>query len=285
MMILNKRSKSEFVVYFIAFVILSSVALSYVLVFLWGFLASLKTHSELLLYPFELPQNWKFINLIDAFTMLEVRGTNMFGMIGNTLWLVATGPFLNLFGSTLLAYAVTKYKFKGANLLISINVVVMILPIIGALPATYRLYSSLGFIDSPLLLIVYIGSFGADFLFMRACFKNISWEYAEAGIMDGAGHYLILFKIMLPLAKGTFLALLLLRMVAVWNDEMTALLFLPNMPTLSTGIYLFNIQMIYRARMDILLSATMLSAIPPLFVFIFFNKAMLTNITIGGLKG
>ena len=57
------------------------------------------------------------------------------------------------------------------------------------------------------------------------------------------------------------------------------------MPTLATGIYLFNTEMIYRARMDILMAATVISAIPPLIVFSIAHKKLLTSVTFGGIKG
>ena len=95
----------------------------------------------------------------------------------------------------------------------------------------------------------------------------------------------MLFRIMIPLAAGPILALFVMQAVAIWNDYMTALLFLRSMPTLATGIYLFNVQMVYRARMDILLAATILSSIPVLVLYICFNKTILTNVSFGGLKG
>lgn len=87
-------------------------------------------------------------------------------MIGNTLTLVIGGPVLAIGGSSILAYVVAKYNFHGKNLLISINVIVISLPIIGGTAATYRLFSRLGMINSPLLLINYIGNFGGNFLYM-----------------------------------------------------------------------------------------------------------------------
>ena len=87
------------------------------------------------------------------------------------------------------------------------------------------------------------------------------------------------------MAAGTTAALWILALIGVWNDSGTALLFWPNMPTLATGIYLFNLEMIYRVRMDILMAATVISAIPPLIVFAIAHKKILANVTFGGIKG
>ncbi len=279
-----KRSKSETVVFSVAFVILVLFALTYILAYLWGAMAGCKTHPELVLHPFEFPEKWMFCNYIDAFVMLEVNDTNMIGMIGNSLWLVFFGALFNVMGGCLMAYATTKYQFHGRLALITINLITMIIPIMGALPSQYRTYHALGMLNSPLILAAYFGGFGSINLYMTAFFKNLSWEYAEAAFMDGANHYTVLFRIMIPLAKGPIVALYVMQAVAIWNDYMTALLFLKDMPTLATGIYLFQATTIYRARLDILFAATILSSIPVLVLYIFFNKTILTNVSFGGLK-
>ena len=107
----------------------------------------------------------------------------------------------------------------------------------------------------------------------------------EAAFIDGAGNFRTMIQIMMPLASGTIAALSVRVAVQYWNDTNFALLYMPNMPTLATGIYLFKNQMVSRARMDILMAATVLSAIPPIILYVVANKTMLTNLTIGGLKG
>lgn len=279
-----KRSKSEAITFAIVFIIFALFAASYIIAYLWGIMAGLKTHSDLILRPFDLPQKWMFRNYIDAFSMLDVNGTNMLGMIGNSLWLVFFGAMFQVLGSCLMAYATTKYDFIGKKVLIIINIVIIIVPILGSLPSQFRVYNSLGMINSPFILLAYCSGFGALNLYMTAIFKNLSWEYAEAAFIDGAGHYTVLFKIMLPLVKGGIFALFIMQAVTIWNDYMTALLFLEEMPTLATGLYLFQQQMSSKARMDILVAATMLSSIPVLVLYVAFNKTILTNVSLGGLK-
>lgn len=282
---LRNKTVSEKIVYTIASVIIGLFALSYVLAFLWAIMAGTKTHDEVIMEPFAWPETWNWDHYIEVFSTLEVRGVNFFGMVGNSLIRVVFAPILGVGGSMLLAYAVAKYKFPGRNLLIVINTVVMTLPIIGTTASTYRLYSAFGFIDSPTLLLAGIGHFGSNFLFFLSAFKGVSNTYSEAARIDGAGHFRIMTRIVFPMIAGTTSALWILQVIAVWNDYGTALLFWPNMPTLATGIYLFNQEMVYRARMDILMAATVISAIPPLILFAIAHKKLLTNVTFGGIKG
>ena len=279
------KTTSEVVVYTIASLIMGIFAFSYVLAFGWAVLAGANTHQGIVLHPFEWPEKWQWINYIDVMDLLEVRGVNFFGMTVNTMILVIIMPVLGIAGTMVLAYACAKYNFPGKGLLLAVNIIVMTLPIYGTTGATYRLYSDFGFIDSPTLVLAGIGSFGGNFLYFLSCFKGISNTYGEAARIDGAGHMKIMLKINFPMAAGTTAALWILALIARWNDSGTSLLFWPNMPTLATGIYLFNLEMMYRVRMDILMAATVISAIPPLIVFAIAHKKILTNVTFGGIKG
>ncbi|GHU97765.1 sugar ABC transporter permease [Clostridia bacterium] len=281
----GKKTGGELIAFVIVFVILSLFALSYIFAFLWAIFAATKTHDQVLINPFDWHKIWNFKNYIDIFSVFEVRGIKMPAMIFNSLWFTISSAALTIMGSALMAYAIAKFQFIGKKLLISVNFIVMTLPVIGALPASYKMISTLRLVDSPLLLITRIGTFGAYLLILMSFFRNLSDEYREAAVIDGAGEYKILFMIIFPLARGPVFALFIMNIVAVWNDYMTALLYLPNMPTLSTGVYLFRVEMIYRARMDLLLAATVITAIPPLILYLLFNKSILTNVSIGGIKG
>ena len=116
-------------------------------------------------------------------------------------------------------------------------------------------------------------------------FKNLSWTYAEAAMMDGAENFAIYFRVMLPQAKPMFGALFLTQCIGVWNSYESALIYLPNLPTLPVGIYQFNAEMIYRARLDILFAACVIITIPALLLFIVFNKTITSNVSLGGIKG
>lgn len=279
------KTTSEIIVYTIASLIMGIFAFSYVLAFGWAVLAGANTHQGIVLHPFEWPEKWQWINYIDVMELLEVRGVNFFGMTVNTMILVIIMPVLGIAGTMVIAYVCAKYSFPGKGLLLAVNIIVMTLPIYGTTGATYRLYSDLGFIDSPTLVLAGIGSFGGNFLYFLSCFKGISNTYGEAARIDGAGHMKIMLKINFPMAAGTTSALWILALIARWNDSGTSLLFWPNMPTLATGIYLFNLEMMYRVRMDILMAATVISAIPPLIVFAIAHKKILSNVTFGGIKG
>ena len=287
--IANRKSKSEMIVHIIASVVLLCVGFSYLLALLWAVMAGTMSHEQLLLDPFSFPVEPMLENYIQAFNMLEIEtdygAVNMIGMIVNSLWLVGGGTFLSVTAATMMAYAMTKYEFVGRKFLHGVQIFILTVPIIGSLGSQMRLYTFFGMIDSPTILLAYTGGFGAMNLYISACFRGISDTYAEAARIDGAGHYTIMFQIMLPLAKGIIIAMAVMQAISIWNDSQTALLFLRNMPTLATGIYLFEARASQFAMYNIMIAATVLSTIPPLVLYVLTHKTMLESVYVGGIKG
>ena len=104
-------------------------------------------------------------------------------------------------------------------------------------------------------------------------------------MIDGANDFQIYQKVMMPMARPIFGALFLTSWLGSWNNYESALIYLPNLPTLPVGIYQFNTEMIFRARLDILFAACVWVSIPAILLFVVFNKVITTNVSIGGLKG
>ena len=90
---------------------------------------------------------------------------------------------------------------------------------------------------------------------------------------------------MLPLVKNTFLTIFLIRFIEFWNDYQTPLLFIPNKPTISYGLYRFgNSNNADLSNVTMQLMGCLIVLVPILVVFIFFQKRIMGNITMGGVK-
>ena len=79
-------------------------------------------------------------------------------------------------------------------------------------------------------------------------------------------------------------SLFLLLWITDWNNYGTALLYLSKLPTLAVGIYQFKQRMIYGSRLDILYAGCTISLLPPLVMFIICNNALMSNVSLGGIK-
>lgn len=283
----KRKSKAEIALHCTISLIFMVVALSYLYILIWAIIAACKTHSEVVLNPFSLPKVWNWGHFAEMTQLLEVNGNNFWDMLFNSVYFSIPAVFLSQFFLIWFAYICSKYSFPGSKYVYTIILVFMTLPLYGTGGGMYRLYHNLGLIDSyaQILTAVGTGVMSMNTLYYMAFFKNLSWTYAEAAQMDGANEFQIYFRVMFPQAKPLFGALMLTQWLGVWNDYESAMIYRPNLPTLPVGIYQFNTEMMFRARLDILFAACVVVCIPALILFIVFNKTLTTSMSVGGIKG
>lgn len=151
-------------------------------------------------------------------------------------------------------------------------------------PTVWVLQSTGLFRTMPGLMLVLI-SFGLPFcvLMFRAFISTIPKELDEAAIVDGAGPLRLFFTIILPLLKPTVVTVVVTQSVAVFNDFTHPLYFLPGTPTAQLTLYNFQSQ--FLTQYNLLFMNILLITIPPLLVFLFFNRQMVAGMTAGAVKG
>ena len=282
---IEKRTKAEKSVFLVVFILFTIYSITLVYPFIWTFLSSLKTNSEFFDNTFALPNEWLFQNFIMAFKELKYNGHNLIEMTFNSIWFTVGGTLLSTSVGCMTAYVVCKYEFWGRHFIYSLAVFIMIITKAGSLPALYRKMNTLHLTNSPLIMLTFTGGFGFHFIILYGYFKNISWSYAEAAFVDGAGHYKVFLSIMVPQAKPALISVALIQSIGIWNDYMTPILFLKDFPTLASGIFRYQTIMTYQMNYPVLFAGVLLSIIPIMIVFILFQNTMMENMVAGGLKG
>ncbi|MBO5479950.1 MAG: carbohydrate ABC transporter permease [Clostridia bacterium] len=279
----NKVRKAVFGIVFIVFLLYAVALLT---PYFYGFVISVKENGRAFMRdPVRITFPFYFNNYIKAFESLEVEKTGFFGMFFNSIWYSVGTTLFSLFSCTCTAYVISKYEFKGKGLIYSTAIVVMMIPIYGSLPARYRLYTQVGFINSPLILIASLGGFGTYFIYIHAFFKSLSWSYAEAAFIDGAGNFKVFFTIMVPMLLPSLSALAVMSFVGAWNNYSDPLLFLPKMPPLASGLYTYEFNMRYTANHPVYFAGVIISLIPVISIFAIFQNTIMSSVYTGGLKG
>ena len=283
----KRMPTSQKVVFAIAFILFVCYTATILYTLGWALSSSLRSRPNLRNTPFAWPElPLQFKNYTLAFTKMEEvlgPGNNMLKLMFNSLWYSAFGTLIQISCATTLAYVVSKYKFWGRNAIYFIAIVVMTLPIIGSLPASYKLIMELGIDNSPLILLTFTSGFGFNFIVLYGFFANVSWSYAEAGLIDGAGDFTIFLRIMLPQAVPAILSLYILAFIGVWNDYMGPLLYMKDMPTLAVGIFRYDEES--KGNPHILYAAIVISLIPIIILFLSFQETIMSNTVPSGLKG
>ena len=295
--ILNKRSKSEKILFGIVLVCFIFYAYSLILPFFFLITNSLKDgweyfYDTLDRQAFKMPDKLHFENYISA--LLEMKTTNSRGesiflleMLFNSLWFSACLVLSGVIASSITAYIVAKYRFAGRRIIDGIAIFSMTIPVIGTTAAMLKLQSALQIYNNPLLpIFLGFSGFGFNFLVLRGFFANLPWSYAESVFIDGGGHLTAFLKIMLPQAFPCILTLSLMAFIGTWNDYQTMLLYMPDYPTLASGLYKIELSVLRETeKYPIYYAGLMLSMVPIIILFAVFSDTIMTNFTVGGLKG
>ncbi len=280
----GKKISAHSVIKWIVFAIMIMYAVSLLAPFLWMLLNSIKDKDDFNAGNyFGFPRIWRFQNYSDVLTF-EMSGQSILSMFLMSVLITVLGTIINVGLSAISAYCVAKYRFPGRRLILGAAIFTMVVPIIGTMPATYRMLETMGISDSLLgVLFLYSGCFGFNFILLHSSFETISWSYAEAAQIDGAGRFQILFRVMLPLAKGPIIAVSILEAIALWNDYSTPYLFMHSTKTLAVGLQALQTEA--KGNYPWQFAAVMVAVVPILILFACFQKTIIENTVAGGLKG
>ena len=124
---------------------------------------------------------------------------------------------------------------------------------------------------------------GMYFLVFYATFRSLSWEYAEAAFVDGASHFTVMTRIMLPLVKSTILAVGVMVFIGFWNDYQTPMIYMPSHATISFGLFQFTNAS--GGSPSEVPAASIVVMLPMLIIFIILKDKFIGNLTVGGIKG
>lgn len=231
--------------------------------------------------------SWK--NVVNEFSVTtDVGDQNLLSMLFNSIWFTIAKVSLSLMASFILAYAVAKFNFPGKNLIYIIAVFVQTIPLFGTGSASYKLFDSLNMVNNPSLFwFAWVTGFDFTFIILHGTLTGISNSYSESAKIDGANNMTIFLKIIIPMVAPVLLALFISNSLTVWNDYSTIMVYLRDYPTLSYGLYVFQTgESVYaRNAPAIQNAATIISALPIVLIYSFSQKLILTNISVGGLKG
>ena len=138
----------------------------------------------------------------------------------------------------------------------------------------------------PGLILVEI-AFGLSFsvLLFRAFIATIPRELDEAATIDGAGPVRLFFRVIFPLLRSVAVTVIVVQSVAVFNDFTYPLYFLPGDQNATVQLTLYNFQSQYTTQYNLLFMNILLITIPPLVMFMFFNRRIVAGMTSGAVKG
>jgi len=273
---------------------LTAYVLIWLLIFVWALGVSLKDDMELQNNYFGFPQQWLFSNYATVFENMSVtyksgfyeQTFNIGSMFLNGFLYAAGRAFCSTIIPCITAYATARFKFKFNKVVDIFIIVYLALPIVGGTPSLYQLSRTLGLYNTMTgMWVMQLSALSIYYFIFKAAFVGISNAMFEAGKIEGANNFQLLFFIGLPLVKTTILTVTLLMFVGQWNDYQNPMLFLPSMPTIAYGLYHFNFKTDNElSSWPMKLCGSFIVLVPILVIFLAFQKQFMVNVAIGGVK-
>ena len=282
----------EKIIYVFFFVFFAVFAVLYIYPMCWAMINSLKTMEEYATNSLVLPETWLWNHYLDVFTeffAVGLDGTRFeyFDMLFNSLWILVVNVFVNVASSTLLAYALARFRFPGSKFLYALVIFANTIPIIGAGPAAYKLAVSLNFVNNPASIwLMWAGGFDFAFIVLYGYFKGVSSSYSESAMIDGANNFTILLKVILPQVTPCIAAIAITQATGVWNNYSISMIYMRDYPNLAYGMYLFKDNaFLVKDSMPIYFASAVISSLPVIILYTCSQNLILNNMTTGGLKG
>ncbi len=205
------------------------IAISIIMIFplLWMILGGLKTSQEAMNPEMILPDVIHLENVIDVF-----KNSPLMKYIGNSLTVAIIATLIQIVTGAMLAYAFSFIRFKGRNVLFGIVMATYMLPSCSTYIPAYVTLAKMGMLNSKTGLIISqcVSIFGIFLL--RTAFLQVPKELIEAAKLDGAGDWKILWKIVMPVTKSSFVTFGLMSFISLYNNYMW-----PSLITKDSNLY------------------------------------------------
>lgn len=261
-----------------ALVVVAVVAL-YPLIF--TVINSLKTRTGYAQNPLGLPLDITLENYLDTFVRMDVLR-----LLFNSIITTGGGLLISTVAALFIAYAVTKLRIRGGNLIFLFIIAMLVIPSQVVIYPLYETILDLGLGGTYQGLIFSYAAFGLPIstYMLAAFFRAIPDELIEAARIDGAGELRILFQMMLPISTPAIAALSILNFVWMWNDLLLPLVIMggSDKTTLMVGVALLSGQ--YDVSIPLISAGLIIALLPVMIVYFLFQRQILSGALAGAVK-
>lgn len=249
--------------------------------FLWMLSTSLKFPNEIFTYPpIWIPSKIRWENYFDAFNAVPF-GRYYF----NSILVALSVTFIVLLTSSLAAYAFSRLKFRGREILFITYLATLMIPFPVLLIPNFLIVREFGWHDTYAALILPPAfSAVATFLYRQA-FRGIPPELDDAARIDGASSWRIWWNVIMPNAGPVTAALGIFTFLGNWNEFLWPLVVTnrAEMRTIPVGLSFFQGQ--YSVQWELLMSAAVIALLPIVVIYLFAQKWIIRGVTISGMGG
>lgn len=279
----KKKTNIEIICEVFKHIVLICISIVTFFPFIWMISSALKTKDEIFEFPPKLlPQVFNWSNFVEVFkeAPFEVY-------IGNSFFVAIIIVTVQILNSAMIAYALTQFNFKSRKLIFAIILGTYMLPSAATYVPCYMILSKINLIDTLTGIIISNLANVFGIFLMRQAFLQINKSLIEAARIDGASHWKILWKIVFPLTKPTFVTFGLISFVTYYNDYMYPSLITksPEKFLISAGLRQFFIEGgAYGIKWPEIMAASTITVLPLLILFLIAQKWFMKGVGDTGVK-
>ena len=242
-----------------------------------------KTKLEYQYHPWALPQKIVWFNFVEAWKAIRID----LGLY-NTFIVCLGSVAITVTSAAMAGYIFARYRSLTTEIVFYVVLAGYFVPVQMVLIPLFRMSANLGLTNSLVGLFIPIGTFGIPFwsLIYRSFYGQLPEELADAARIDGAGHWQVFVRVMLPLATPATVLALLLSFLNAWRDYLISLVMLskPQLFTMQLRVATFMGQYGV-SNMPRYAAAVLISAAPTIMLYVAFNRWIIRGTLAGALKG
>jgi ABC-type glycerol-3-phosphate transport system permease component len=245
-------------------------------------LASFKTTAEFNQgAPFAPPGNW--FNVDNFATALNQGG--MLPAFANTTFILVISVVGSVLIGSMAAYAIDRFEFRLKALVLFLFLLAALVPTVTSQVATFKIVNGLGLFNTRWSAIVLYMSTDIISLYIFLQFmRSIPKALDEAALLDGASHWTIYRRVILPLLKPAIVTVVIIKGVFIYNDFYIPFLYMPSrdLPVVATS--LFRFQGPYETRWEVIAAGVIIAIIPTLVIFLVLQRWIYNGFARGAVK-
>jgi len=242
-----------------------------------------KTRPDAALLDFSWPEQFAFVE--NFLAVLQARDYILITAFVNSFILTIASVAVMVTFAAMVGWVLQRRISRWNGLINFIVLSGLIIP--PAVVPTVWVMQGLGLFKTLPGLVLIEVAFGLSFcvLLFRAFVSTIPRELDEAALLDGAGPLRLFFQVVFPLLRSVIVTVVVVQAVVVFNDFTNPLYFLPGDENATVQLTLYNFQGQFSTEWNLLFMDILLITIPPLVMYIFFNRQIVAGLTAGAVKG
>lgn len=253
--------------------------------FLFLLLSSLRPGAQMVQNGLTLDFDLRTMSLEGYRILMNYSEGLYFNWYTNSVIITIVQTCVSVLLSSMVGYALAVYDFRGRNQVFTVVLAVMMIPVEILILPLFKLTILLKIIDTKAGVILPFAVSPFAVFFFRQYSMGIPKDLIDSGRIDGCNELGIFFRIITPVLLPAFGAIAILQAMGSWNSFLWPLIVLRSNENLTLPIGLQSLLTPYGNNYDVLLSGSVLSIIPIIIVFLLNQKAFITGLTVGSVKG